>query len=181
MCWKILHPYHINILKQIPSPSENINDCLRSKFRGVKLCLTRLSMHTCLTPKCMLVLLEFPSGHLGMKTKQISKLDVHFILCVCVCVCARACARARTHTKSLQSCPTLCDPRYCSPPGSSVHGILQARILKWVAIPFSRGSSWPMDWTRVSCIAGRFFTIWATKEAALLVTFTTNIFYHNPH
>ena len=61
-----------------------------------------------------------------------------------------------------QSCPTLCDPMDCSLPGSSVHGILQARILEWVAIPFSRGSSWPRDWTQVSCIAGRFFTIRAT-------------------
>ena len=50
-------------------------------------------------------------------------------------------------------------------PGSSVHGILQARILEWVAIPFSRGSSWPWDWTRVFCIAGRFFMVWATREA----------------
>ena len=48
---------------------------------------------------------------------------------------------------------------------SSVHGILQARILEWVAIPFSRGSSWPWDWTRVFCIAGRFFTTWAIREA----------------
>ena len=51
----------------------------------------------------------------------------------------------------------------CSPPGSSVHRILQARILEWVAIPFSRGSSWPRDWT--SCIAGQFFTVWAIMEA----------------
>ena len=51
----------------------------------------------------------------------------------------------------------------CSPPGSLVHGILQARILEWVAIPFSRGSSWPRDWTQVSCIASRLFTILATK------------------
>ena len=43
----------------------------------------------------------------------------------------------------------------CGPPGSSVHGILQARVLEWVAIPFSRGSSQPGDWTKVSCIAGR--------------------------
>ena len=57
-----------------------------------------------------------------------------------------------------QSCPTLCDPMDCSPPGSSVHGILQARILEWVAISFSRGSSQPRDRTQVSCIAGRFFT-----------------------
>ena len=57
-----------------------------------------------------------------------------------------------------QSCPTLCYSMDCSPPGSSVHGILQARILEWVAITFSRGSSWPRDWTQASCIAGRFFT-----------------------
>ena len=60
-----------------------------------------------------------------------------------------------------QLCPTLCDPMDCSPPGFFVHGILQARILEWVAISFSRGSSWPRDQTQVSCFAGRFFTIWA--------------------
>ena len=70
--------------------------------------------------------------------------------------------------KPLQSCPTLCDPMDCSPPGSSVHGILQARILGWVAFPFSRGSSQPRDRTQVSHIAGRFFTSWATREALLL-------------
>ena len=65
------------------------------------------------------------------------------------------------HTKSCQLCPTLCDPMDCSPPGSSVHGILQARILEWVAIFSSRGSSQPRDRTHASCsscIAGRFFT-----------------------
>ena len=66
-----------------------------------------------------------------------------------------------------QSCPTHCDPvdYTYSPSGSSVHEILQARILEWVAILFSRGSTWPKDWTRVSCIAGRFFTTWATRKA----------------
>ena len=53
----------------------------------------------------------------------------------------------------------------CSPAGSSVHGILQARIPEWISIPFSRGSSWPRDGTQVSCIAGRLFTIWVTREA----------------
>ena len=48
----------------------------------------------------------------------------------------------------------------CSPPGCSIHGILQARILEWVAIPSSKGSSQPRDWTQISLIAGRFFTIW---------------------
>ena len=62
-----------------------------------------------------------------------------------------------------QSCLTLCDPIDCSPPGSSVHGILQARILVWVAIFCSRGSSRPRDRTQVSCVAGRFFAAWATS------------------
>ena len=66
-----------------------------------------------------------------------------------------------------QLCPTLCDPMDCSLPGSSVHGILQGRILEWIAISFSRGSSQSRDRTQVSCIAGRFFTIWATREACL--------------
>ena len=57
-----------------------------------------------------------------------------------------------------KSCPTLWDPMDCSLPGSSVHGIIQARILEWGAISSSRGSSWPMDSTHVSCLAGRFFT-----------------------
>ena len=54
---------------------------------------------------------------------------------------------------------------HCSPPGSYVHGILQARILEWVAMSSSRGSSQPRDWTQVSCIAGKFFTTWAIREA----------------
>ena len=64
-----------------------------------------------------------------------------------------------------QSCPTLCNPMDCSPPGTSVHEISQARILEWVAISFSRASSQPRGQTRVSCTAGRFFTSWATREA----------------
>ena len=64
-----------------------------------------------------------------------------------------------------QSCLTLCDPMHYSLPGSSVHGILQARILEWVAMPYCRGTSQPRNQTRVSCIAGRFFTSWATREA----------------
>ena len=59
----------------------------------------------------------------------------------------------------------LCDPTDCSPPGSSVHGIFQARTVEWVAISFSRGSSRPRDWTWVSSIAGRLFTLWAFRGA----------------
>ena len=62
------------------------------------------------------------------------------------------------------SCPTLCDPMDCNLPGSFVHGIFQARVLEWVAISFSRGSSQSRDWTWVSRIVGRCFTIWATRE-----------------
>ena len=64
-----------------------------------------------------------------------------------------------------ESCPTLYNSMDYRPPGSSVHGILQARILEWVAISLSRGSSWLGDQTWVSCIAGSFFTVWATREA----------------
>ena len=63
-----------------------------------------------------------------------------------------------------QSCLTLCNPMNCRVTGFSVHGILQARIMEWIAIPFFRGSSQPRDRTLVSCITGRFFTIWATKQ-----------------
>jgi len=58
----------------------------------------------------------------------------------------------------------LWDPKDCSPPGFSVHRIFQARILEWVAIPFSRGSFLIRDETQVSCTAGRFFTVWNTRE-----------------
>ena len=64
-----------------------------------------------------------------------------------------------------QSCLTLCDPMDYSPPGSSVHGILQARVLEWVAMLSSRGSSQPRNQTQVSHSAGRFFTVWATRGA----------------
>ena len=74
-----------------------------------------------------------------------------FAACVCVCVA--------------QLCLTLCSPMDYSPPGSSVHEILQARTLECIAIPSSKGSSCPRDQTQVSCNAGGRFTIWATREA----------------
>ena len=64
-----------------------------------------------------------------------------------------------------QSCLILCDCMDWSPPGPFIHGIFQATILEWVAIPFFRGSSPPMHWTQVSCFAGKFFTVWSTREA----------------
>ena len=70
-----------------------------------------------------------------------------------------------------QLCLTLCDPVDCSPPGSSIHGILQARILEWAAISSSRGSSQPRDWTRVSSIGRRILHCWATWEVRSLLSF----------
>ena len=72
--------------------------------------------------------------------------------CVCVCVCVCVCARARTHSVA-QSCLNLWDTLDCSLPDSSMYGIFQARILKWVAISYSRGSSWARDQTHITCIS----------------------------
>ena len=72
--------------------------------------------------------------------RNLFETHVSFSLGMCGCVLGT------------QSCPTLCDPVDCSPPGSSVLGILQARRLEWVAISISRGSSWPRYGTQVSCI-----------------------------
>ena len=95
------------------------------------------------------------------------------LLLIYVCITESFCYACETSTTLYinymcvlvsQSCPTICDPIDCSLPGSSIHGISQARILEWVAIPLSRVSSQPRDWTQVSWIAGRFFIIWATRE-----------------
>ena len=77
----------------------------------------------------------------------------------------------QSESKVTQACPTLCDPMDCSLPHSSVHGIFQARVSEWVAISFSRGPSQPRDWTQVSHIVGRCFTIWATREDTFLFIF----------
>ena len=74
-------------------------------------------------------------------------------------------SKAAAAAKSLQSCPTLRNPIDGSSPGFPVPRILQARTLEWVAISFSRGSSWPRDQTWVSCLVGRSFTIWVTRKA----------------
>ena len=70
-------------------------------------------------------------------------------------------------TKGIFSCLTVCDTTDYSLPGSSIHGIFQGRVLEWVAISFSRGSSRPRDWIQVSHTAGRHFTIWAIREATI--------------
>ena len=81
-------------------------------------------------------------------------------MCVCVCVCMCVCVLSR-----LVLSDSLWPHGLYSPPGSSVHGILQTRKLEWVAMPSFRRPSQPRDWTQVSCTAGGFFTVWATREA----------------
>ena len=80
------------------------------------------------------------------------------------------CIKVKSEREVAQSCPTPSDPMDCSPPGSSVHGIFQARVLEWVAMPFCRASSPPRDQTSVSCIAGRFFTVLAIAAAAAVAS-----------
>ena len=93
-----------------------------------------------------------------------TKLEVTWY--ISVIIASLTTGRVRTKcvgTKSLQLCLNLCDPMDCSPPGSSVHGISQARILEWVAI--SRGSSWPRDWTCFFYIGSQVLYHWATRKA----------------
>ena len=80
-----------------------------------------------------------------------------------------------------QSCPTLCHPMDCSLPGSSVHGILQAVVLEWIAISFSRGSSQSRARTQSSRIVDRRFTVWATREASFLCIYNTYVIVWNIH
>ena len=92
--------------------------------------------------------------------------------------------KVKSESEVAQLCPTLCDPMDCSLPGSSVHGILQARVLEWGAIAYSKGSSRPRDPTRISRIAGRFFIAEppgkiVTKSCPILVT-TWTVAYQAP-
>ena len=122
------------------------------------------NVHIC-TPQLTVVCASFYSIYdyigcvLELKNVQMREEGVPFRLgmCVCVCLCVLV----------IQLRLILCDPMDCSPSGSFVHGIFQTTTLEWVAITFSRGSSQPRGRTRVSCIAGRFFTIWATMEATV--------------
>ena len=91
-----------------------------------------------------------PDGYTEVGIQRSSLLPPGFSMYICLRVL---------------SCVWLCDLLDYSPAGSSLCRILQARILEWVAIPFSRGSSWPRDQTQVLRISGRFFTVWATREA----------------
>ena len=110
-------------------------------------------LHTPLMKSCRWYRVERKLSYFKWLTPSLLLIEIH----------PNGKVKVWSESEVTQSCPTLCDPVDCSPPGSSVRGILQARILAWVAISFSRGSSRPRDRTRVSQIAGRHFTIWATK------------------
>ena len=98
---------------------------------------------------------------------MICNIFSHFVDCLFILLMVSFAECSKVNVLAAQLCLTLCNPMdFCSPAGSSVHGILQARILQWVAISFSRGSSWSRDQTLVSLIAGKFFTIWPISEAS---------------
>ena len=80
----------------------------------------------------------------------------------------------QSENKVAQLCPTLCDPTNCRLPGSPVHGIFQARILKWVVISFSRRSSWPRDWTWVSYIVGRWLYCLSHQGSGMMMAQNRN-------
>ena len=115
-------------------------DLVKTKFHELSSC--------CRAKKMFAGELGSIFSHLSFLYVVITSLTLHILVVV----------------KVVHSCPTLCDPV-----DYTVHGILRARILEWVAVPFSRGSSQPRDQTQVSCIAGRFSTSWATREAPNLL------------
>ena len=90
----------------------------------------------------------FPNVPCELKKKLYYAIVGWSILCVCVCECVCVCVCVHA-----QLCLTLCNPMDWIPLGFSVHGIFQARILEWVAISYSTGSSWPKDWTQIYCVS----------------------------
>ena len=119
---------------------------------------------------CALMLLHsLQAGGLG-KRPSVGKLYLHGLWRSPLPAPRTLNNRPKSESEVAQSCPTLCDSMDCSLPGFPIHGIFQARVLEWVAIAFFRGSSWLRDWTQVSCIIGRCFTIWATREVTWRIT-----------
>ena len=104
---------------------------------------------------------------MDLESIKLSKMSQRETDCVISFICGIKNRLWITRSEVTQSCLTLCDPMDWSLPGSTIHGIFQARILEWVAISFSKRSSLPRDWTLVSHmvgIVGRRFTVWATRE-----------------
>ena len=105
----------------------------------------------------------------------ISKIRLFFVEVICFHKMAYADTHKLTSLCLLaaQSCLTLCDPVDCSPPGSSIHGILQARTLRWAAVSFSRGSFWSRNRIHVFCTGRWVFYCWATREALIIPNIST--------
>ena len=95
------------------------------------------------------------------------------------CLVVDLCQGMEVGVPSVQSLSRvwLCNPMNCSSPGSSVHGIFQARTLEWIAMSLVRGSYRPRDWAWVSCIAGRVFIVWATREALIILKNRSNYWF----
>ena len=110
--------------------------------------------------------------HIHWATREVSqtlcfkvrKLSIYITISLC-CTLEMMQHSKSTMKVKVKSCPALWGPKDCNLPSSSAHGIFQTRVLEWVAISFSRGSSRPRDWTQVSSIASRRFIIRATREA----------------
>ena len=128
-------------------------------FPPERVAFVKISPLTCKAANRTITTSPYRSGKFTGWKLILSHLSCLLTMCMCVCVCV--CVWERL------SRVRLCDPMNCRLPGFPVHGILQARILEWIAIPFSRGSPWPRDWTLVSCIAGSFFTTWAIGKSLL--------------
>ena len=112
----------------------------------------KVEVIVCLVGNCCDPIIRTLNSNWKAQRIRCSSLSYHLLCpCVCVCVCVCVCSVAQSHL-------TLCEPKNCSPPGSSVHGILQARILEWVTISFSRGPSRSRD--RTLSLASGFFTTW---------------------
>ena len=132
---------HCPSILAVPDPLEMIMMHPCTAERGES--LVKWAGHNCLIILICNIGLPFVVYLLEIAKKWVK------LLCI-ACCCYRLVAK---------SCLIHCNPMGCSLPGSSIHGISQTRILQWVAISFTRGSSWPRDQTCISCIAGGFFTI----------------------
>ena len=167
----VTQPYVYKTTSSFPSGSEQKPESSGLSIRHRVLCRhhvlpSPLTSFICYHPPCQAVLRSHWAS-VSQTDPSVSYLRVPLCCSLCLQCCVPSCSHySLSYFEVLvaQACPTLCNPMDCSPPNSFVLGILQARILEWVAISFSRGSSPPGDQTQVSHIAGGFFTAWATRE-----------------
>ena len=151
----------------------------------VCICIKYLSFFLC--PKLIMPQIQFMNNRMNAFLSHVSSLHLVSVPILMKnipiisfedIICFEP-LKVKTESEVTQSCLTLCGPMDRSPPGSSVHGVFQARILEWVAISFSSGSSWSRNQTQVSHIVGRRFTVWATRELpfrfAYLIVTTANV------